>query len=297
MGMEIESDSHSVSNKNRRLPDDVSARRRRRPVRSELNIVYAFLVRNFHLSRRYLSWEIVNIFYSIINAMTIGLIGYEVPAATRGSEVLYLVIGALLWGFLSILFDEVANSIGYERWEGTIEYTFMAPIRRLTHLLGTCFWGVSYGVLRTIVVLIVVALFFHLPMHNANLPAAIVVLLISSLSFMGLGLIAAVLPLLSTERGVQATHIIQGIILLISGVYYPITVLPHWAQWMAWLSPATYALQMTRAALLHHAGFGLLWKQMLELAGIGILLIPVGLAIFMTAERYAMRTGRLKRNG
>lgn len=272
-------------------------RRRRWSPLSEAKTAYAFLVRNFHLSRRYLSWEVVNIFYSIINAMTIGLIGYEVPSAGRGTEVLYLVIGALLWGFLSILFEEVANSIGFERWEGTIEYTFMAPIRRLTHLLGTCFWGVAYGLLRTVVVLVAIAVFFHLPMNHANLPAALVVLVVSSLSFMGLGLIAAVLPLLSTERGVQATHIIQGVILLISGVYYPITVLPHFVQWLSWLSPATYALQMTRSALLHHAGFAVLWRPLLELAGIGALLIPVGLGIFVAAERYAMKTGRLKRNG
>lgn len=263
----------------------------------EWKTMYAFMVRNFHLSRRYLSWEVVNIFYSIINAMTIGLIGYEVPADKRGTTVLYLVVGALLWGFLSILFEEVANSIGFERWEGTIEYTFMAPIRRLTHLLGTCFWGVAYGMLRTIVVLLAIAAFFHLPMGHANIVAALVVLVVSSLSFMGLGLISAVLPLLSTERGVQATHIIQGVILLISGVYYPVTALPHWMQWMSYASPATYSLRMTRDALLQGAGLGRLWLPLLELTGIGVLLIPIGLVIFLAAERYAMRTGRLKRNG
>lgn len=263
----------------------------------EIGTMYAFVERNFHLVRRYLSWEIVNIFYSIINAMTIGLISFEAPPQDKAKITLFLIIGALLWGYLSILFDEVANSITYERWEGTIEYTFMAPIRRLTHLLGTCLWGASYGLLRTIIVLAAVAWFFHLPLGQANLLSAIVVLIVSSLSFMGLGLIAAVLPLLSTERGAQATHIIQGVILLISGVYYPVTVLPHWAQWFSTLSPATYALQMTRAALLSGAGLGTLWPSLVKLAVIGILLIPFGLGIFTIAERHAMRTGRLKRNG
>jgi ABC-2 type transport system permease protein len=263
----------------------------------EAGTIYAFIERNFRLVKRYLSWEIVFLFYNIINAMTIGLIGYQVPAAERSTTILYLIIGALLWGYLSVLFDEVANSISYERWEGTIEYTFMAPIRRLTHLLGTCLYGVAYGIARTLVVLVAVAVFFRLPLNHANIGAAVVVLLVSSLSFMGLGLIAAVLPLLSTERGTQATHIIQGVILLISGVYYPVTVLPHWIQWLSWLSPATYSLEMARAALLNDAGLGQLWPSLLKLAAIGILLIPIGLAIFVASERYAMRTGRLKRNG
>ncbi|WP_067933903.1 ABC transporter permease [Alicyclobacillus kakegawensis] len=263
----------------------------------ETGTLYAFVERNFRLVKRYLSWEIVFLFYNVINALTIGLIGYQVPAGQRNTTILYLVIGALLWGYLSILFDEVANSISYERWEGTIEYTFMAPIRRLTHLLGTCLYGVTYGIARTLVVLVAVALFFHLSLSHANLWAAVVVLLVSSLSFMGLGLIAAVLPLLSTERGAQATHIIQGVILLISGVYYPVTVLPHWVQWLSWLSPATYSLEMARSALLNDAGLGDLWLSLLKLAIIGVLLIPVGLCIFVVAERWAMRTGRLKRNG
>ncbi len=278
------------------IPHIASPPRRWTPGR-EWRTMYAFVERNFHLVRRYLSWEIVNIFYSIINAMTIGLISFAAPAKDKAATTLFLVIGALMWGYLSILFDEVANSITYERWEGTIEYTFMAPIRRLTHLLGTCLWGASYGLLRTLIVLAVAAWFFHLPLSKANLLAAIVALLISSLSFMGLGLIAAVLPLLSTERGAQATHIIQGVILLVSGIYYPVTVLPRFVQWLSNFSPATYALDTTRAALLDGAGLGVLWPSLLKLFAIGVALIPIGLAIFTTAEHYAMRTGRLKRNG
>ncbi|GMA49542.1 hypothetical protein GCM10025857_08990 [Alicyclobacillus contaminans] len=267
-----------------------------RPI-AEVRTMYAFVERNFRLAKRYLSWEVVHIFYSLINAMTIGLIGYATPSSQRAETTLYLVIGALLWGYLSILFDEVANSISYERWEGTIEYTFMAPIRRLTHLLGTCLYGATYGMIRTLIVLVAIAWFFRLPLSHANLWSAILVLIVSSLSFMGLGLIAAVLPLLSTERGAQATHIIQGVILLISGIYYPVTILPHWVQWMSWLSPATYALNMSREALLHGAGLDQLWLPLVELALIGVILVPIGLAIFVAAERYAMRTGRLKRNG
>ncbi len=259
--------------------------------------LYAFMERNFHLVRRYLSWEVVFLFYNAINAMTIGYIGVNTPAAHRSQTVLYLLIGALLWGYLSLLFDEVANSISWERWEGTIEYTFMAPIRRLTHLLGMCLYAAAYGVVRTVIVLGALALFFHISLSGANLWTGVVVLIVSSVSFMGLGLIAATLPLLSTERGVQATHIIQGLILLISGIYYPISVLPHWVQWASYLSPATYALDMARAALLHGATVTELAVPLVKLLAIGVLLIPVGLSVFVLAERFAMRTGRLKRNG
>lgn len=257
----------------------------------------AVLTRNFHLVRRYLSWEMVFLFYSVINVLTIGLIAYAVPAAQRSYMVLYLSIGALLWGFLSLLFQEVANAVSVERWEGTIEYSFMAPVHRFTYLAGTVGYAVIYGLVRTVVALVAVALFFHLRAPGADLWGAALVIVASSLPFVGLGLIAAVLPLLSTERGAQATQVIQGVILLVSGVYYPITVLPAWLQWLGRLSPATYTLDAERAAILHRAGWAVLGPDVLRLVLAGAVLIPVGLLVFQWGERVALRTGRLKRSG
>lgn len=262
----------------------------------ELRASIAFAQRQFNLVRRYFSWEIVFLFYTIINTLTIGLIG--VQAGEKSDElILYLVVGALLWGFLSVLFHEVGESVSWERWEGTIEYTFMAPIHRLTHLGGMCLYAIGYGAIRTIIVLIAVTLFFDLSLTGANLMTGLVVLVVSSLSFIGMGLMAAVLPLMSPERGSQGTHIIQGFILLISGVYYEVEALPAWLQPLSRFSPATYTLRAARAALLEGASIRQLSPDLLRLTIIGLVLIPVGLYIFSLGERYAMRTGKLKRNG
>lgn len=257
----------------------------------------AFVERNFRLVRRYLGWELVFLFYNVINALTIGLIGWDAPAPERAERVVYLTIGALLWGFLSVLFQEIGDAVSWERWEGTIEYTFMAPIHRFTHLFGMCLYAILYGILRTAIVLLAVLLFFHVGLHHANITGALVVMAVSSLSFIGLGLMAAVLPLLSTERGSQATHIVQGVILLVSGVYYPVRVLPGWLQVFSALSPATYTLAAARRAVLGGASVASLSGDLARLAAIGLVLIPLGLGIFLLGERYAMRTGRLKRSG
>lgn len=274
---------------------------RRRPLSTlerELRAVWALVRRNFHLIRRYLGWEIVFLFYNVVNTLTIGLIGLALPVgAARNREVVYLAIGALLWNFLSILFQEVSNSVQWERWEGTIEYSFMAPIHRLTYLLGVCVWAVLYGLVRTLVVLVGVALFFHVSIARADLAGAGLVLLASSVPFIGLGLVAAILPLLSTERGAQATQVIQGVLLLISGVYYPVSVLPGWISWASVLSPATYTLEYVRSAVLNGASV----SAVLPISGVlllwGLVLIPVGLGLFMLAEHHALRVGALKRNG
>ncbi len=173
----------------------------------------------------------------------------------------------------------------------------MAPVRRLTFLLGTSAWAVLHGLWRTAVVLLALALFFHLPLAPGGLGVALVVLMVSSLSFIGLGMVAAVLPLLSPEKGAQATHIVQGVLLLISGVSYSVTALPGWLWPLSALSPATYTLRGVRSALLDHASPAQLAPDLLRLGWCALVAIPLGYAVFALAERHALRRGLLKRNG
>ena len=63
------------------------------------------------------------------------------------------------------------------------------------------------------------------------------------------------------------------------------------------VSPATYVLEGMRRALLEGAPFGELWGQVLPLLAMGVIALPLGVYIFGKAERYAKRTGKLKRNG
>jgi ABC-2 type transport system permease protein len=261
---------------------------------SELKASFAFVERNLNLMKRYMGWEIVFLTYTVVNALSIAFIGV---AMGDQRKVLYLVVGAVLWGFLSLLFHDISESIAWERWEGTIEYTLMAPISRLTHLLGSSLSTILYGLLRTIIILLIVAQFMDLSLRNANLLTAAVILAVSSLSFIGLGFLGAVLPLISPEKGPQATHILQAVILLISGVYYEIEVLPAWLQPFSNLSPATYTLKAMRLALLEGATLQMLWKPLLLLVAMGLVLLPLGFYTFQVGERYARRTGRLSRNG
>ncbi|MDA0748017.1 MAG: ABC transporter permease, partial [bacterium] len=238
--------------------------------------------------------------WNVVHALTIGLIGVYMggddPEKVRQS-VLFLVVGAVLWNFLRLLFYEVAEAVAWERWEGTIEYTFMAPVHRLTHLVGQCVYAIIYGFLRAGIVLVASVFFFDLDLDAANIMTATVVLVASSVSFLGMGLMAAVFPLLSPEKGARATDIFGTLVLLISGVYYDVSVLPWWLRPLSDFSPGTYALRSIRLALLENASLGQVWGDLVILAITGVILVPLGLWVFHLAEVYAKRTGRLKRSG
>ena len=76
----------------------------------------------------------------------------------------------------------------------------------------------------------------------------------SSVSFIGIGMMTAVLPLISPEKGAQLGFVAQGVLLVVSGVYYPVDVLPGWMEKIAAISPATYALDGVRPYLGSHSG-------------------------------------------
>ncbi len=255
--------------------------------------------RNVYLTRRYIWWDVAFMVWTIANTLTIVFIaeGFEATGGDIDVEraTTTLLIGAVVWAYLGIIFEFLTETVAWERWEGTIEYTFMAPLSRAMHLGGSGVFAVLYGMIRATLLFIVVALFFGLSLPDANFPAAIVLLLLASVSFFGIGMMTAVLPLISPEKGAQLGFVGQGMLLVVSGVYYPVSVLPEWMQWLSTISPATYALRGIRASILD--GAGLAWADVWPLLVIGAASIPLGLWIFSIGERYAKRHGKLKRSG
>jgi len=261
----------------------------------ELKASYAFIERNFFLSRRYWGWEIAFLVYSAAGALSVSLIGAQ---SGDSRLLLTLIVGAIFWNYLSVVFSWIAETIAIERWEGTLEYTMMAPVRRSTHLLGAVAYAMVYGLIHTAAILVAMVLFFpDLSIAQADAGTVVVFMVLGSFSFVGIAMMAAILPLLYVERGAQMTFVLQSVLLLISGVYYSIDVLPGWMQVLSHLSPATYALDGVRKGLIDGVPVGALIGDVWPLIVMGIVLIPTGLWAFSAAERYAKRTGKLKRVG
>ena len=270
-------------------------------LRTQLIGLGGVIERNSYLVKRYRWWELAFFFWTVANTLSVVLIAKGVQASGGHLNVdrvtTSLLIGAVIWSYLGIIFEILTETVAWERWEGTIEYTFMAPLKRAVHLGGMGLFAVLYGLVRTALLFAVVALFFGLHFADANFATAVVLLAIASVSFVGVGMVTAVMPLISPEKGAQFGFIAQGLLLVVSGVYYPVSVLPHWMQWIATISPATYALRGIRAAILDGASLSTQWDNVWPLLVLGVVAIPLGLAVFRAGERYAKQHGKLKRSG
>src|SRR5580704_19249801 len=156
---------------------------RSRGIRLEANAFVGFFERQRNLYRRYWVWEVVWLVYSIVSTLSIGYLASGLGSFSGANArvniaqaQLYLLVGSLLWSYLSLMFFDVSFAIAWERWEGSIEYTFMAPVRRITHLLGICCFAIVYALLRSVIIMAAIALAFHLDLSHADIGAALLVL-------------------------------------------------------------------------------------------------------------------------
>jgi ABC-2 type transport system permease protein len=265
--------------------------------RNQLVGLFGIVERNVYLTKRYFLWDLAFMVWTIANTLTIVFIArsLHLPPEEENTAAALLLVGATIWAFLGIIFEFMTETVAWERWEGTIEYTFMAPLSRLVHLFGQGAFAVLYGLIRATILFFAVAAFIGIHMPNANYGAALALLALASVSFIGVGIMTSVLPLISPEKGAQLGFVCQGVMLVVSGVYYSVSVMPEWMQWLSKISPATYALRGCRNSIIH--GTGLVWADVWPLLIIAVLATPIGLAIFRVGERHAKRHGKLKRAG
>lgn len=264
---------------------------------------WAFVERQTNLWKRYWLWEVVWLVYGVVNTLAITFIAREAENSGTTSVdkvqrlTLFLLIGTLVWAYLSAVLDDMSLVITWERWEGTIEHTLMAPVPRAVHLIGMSVFGILHALIRTVLILACSLPFFHVSFSHADLLTVAAIVAVGSVSLLGLGILTGILPMLYPERGEQMSFMVQAVVLLVSGVYYGVNVLPGWLQAASNASPATYLLRGIRHAVLDGSGPGAQAGTIAVLAVFGVVLVPVSLVAFMAAERWARRTGRLKRQG
>ena len=178
-------------------------------LRGELIGLAGVVERNVYLVRRYIWWDIAFFVWTVANTLTIVYIAKGIEAAGGKIDVdrttTILLIGAVIWAYLGIIFEILTETVAWERWEGTIEYTFMASARATGApgghgpVLGRL-WGHSRrlpfrhrgGVVRPA------------DCRTQTSCRRSCVLAIASISFVGIGMMTAVLPLISPEKGASA---------------------------------------------------------------------------------------------
>src|SRR3954449_9589876 len=168
---------------------------RRFGTRQQVSLGWAFVERQTNLWKRHWAWEIVWLVDGVVNTLAITFIAKQlttegiVSGRQANDLILFLLIGTLVWAYLSAVLDDISLVITWERWEGTIEHTLMAPVPRVAQLVGTAVFGVLHALTRTSLIMVFALPFFSVDLSHADWGTAAVIMLIGSLSLIGLGIL------------------------------------------------------------------------------------------------------------
>lgn len=213
-------------------------------------------------------------------------------AGYAGDYLGFVVIGALAAEFQQVGVSGLAGRIRIAQMMGTLEAEVATPAPPWMALGAPPFYEFAVSAGRSAVYLLGAKLLLGLDLSRANwLSLALAVPLIV-LAFSGLGLVAAGTTMLARRLNPVAT-ILQSLSFLLSGVVYPVSILPSWLRRVGQFLPLTHALGALRGALLSGAGPAAIGESLLALAAFAAVLAPVGAAVFVFALRRARADGSL----
>jgi ABC-2 type transport system permease protein len=204
----------------------------------------------------------------------------------------FALVGIAFFDYLSIGLITFDESLQAARQNGTLENLLVTQTSLTVILAGSGLYPFALMSLRTGIYIAWGAILFGFPLRGANWPGAVLVLAASVLAFAGLGILSASY-LLVFKRGNPVNWAVLGVSTVVSGMMYPISVLPVWLQYVARLTPVTYSLEGMRAAILGHASLRELLPSIGALLLFAAVLLPLSFAVFSWALRRTKITGTL----
>ena len=204
----------------------------------------------------------------------------------------FVAVGIALTAFVQLALSRVGTGLRSEQVYGTLESLLSTPTSTMTIQLGTVFYDLLYIPVRTALFLTFAALAFGLHFDLDGILPACVVLLAFIPFVWGLGVANAGF-LLTFRRGGGVSGFVVTVLSLFSGAFFPLTVLPGWAQSAAELNPIAVAIEGMREPLLGGSGWAGVGGDLVVLLPLAAVSLALGIAAFRLALRREKRRGSL----
>jgi ABC-2 type transport system permease protein len=212
-----------------------------------------------------------------------------------GTSVTYLefaAVGIALGVFIQFGLDRVSAAMRGEQLMGTLESVLMTPTAPSTIQLGSVAFDLIYIPLRTAAFLGAVTLAFGLHFSAGGIAPALL-LLVAFIPFVwGLGVLTAAL-LLTFRRGGSLVGLGAVVVGLLSGVYFPLSLLPGWLHGIANANPVAQAINGMREALLGGATLADIASNFALVVPCSAASLLIGLGVFRLAVRREQKRGTL----
>ena len=204
----------------------------------------------------------------------------------------YLLVGLAFLSYFSTALYAFAAKIRQEQMMGTLEAMLVSPTPTSIVIFASATWDFTWGAFRIFLYLLIARLAFGLELHVASLAALALGVVLTLLSSAGIGILSASF-ILYFKRGDPINFLLSGATTFLGSVFFPVEQLPGWIQGFSKLVPLFWSLRVVRGALLQGKSLGDLRTELLVLAGLTLVLLPMGLWASRFAIRKAKREGTL----
>lgn len=248
--------------------------------------ITAFAYKNWTMTRRNIFTFFEIIFWPVVGFLSVGLLAEFTQLGTEMRA--FILLGVIAMGAIQVCQLDVCYSLLYDVWSKAVKHGFIAPVGIRHMLLGSLLMGVIRG---TVVLLILMVASYLMFDFDFTVPGASAKSLFAFGLFLNgamVGLMVCILVLIFGNRAEIAAWSLVSLMLLVCGIYYPISILPGWIMYIAKIIPLTYFLEYFR----QFYGFESIFNRPLNL---GYLLVFAYLVLEVLLLKAPI--GRAKRKG
>jgi ABC-2 type transport system permease protein len=173
--------------------------------------------------------------------------------AGNGSYIQFVAPGVI---GMSVLFTSIFSGIGllWDRQFGFLKETLVAPVPRLTVMIGKTLGGATVATIQGLLVLMICLIAGFRPVNWATVPIALVFMILTAIVFAGLGMAIG-----STLQDMQGFQLIMNFLVMpiffLSGALFPLSGLPVVLSFITRLDPLAYGIDGLRSVLIGSSQF------------------------------------------
>lgn len=248
----------------------------------------AFAYRNLIMARRNVFFVFELTFWPGVAMLSHGLLTRFLDLTPQMTA--FILVGTVALSAVQVCQLDVAYAVLFDIWSKSMKHQFLTPVR-IRHLaLGSWLVGVGRGVVVWALMAIIGGRAFGFDFLGAGVGRVTLFLLGCFLTALVIGLLVCALVLLWGTRAETSAWAAVNFFVMLSGIYYPIAVLPAWVQVVSAGIPLTYFLDGIRAGYGFPPRFGHPFATGFALSLLYVVLAHWALAAAVTRSR---RTGLL----
>jgi ABC-2 type transport system permease protein len=255
--------------------------------------IASIVIRQFYLMRGSPARILPLFAWAAIDIVLWGFISrYLNSFATGGMDFIPQLLGAVLfWDFFSRVMLGVTTAFFEDVWSRNFLNLFASPLSIAEYVTGLVTTSVLTSTIGLVAMLALATTVFGLPVFALGLEL-IPLLLVLFLFGIALGVVASAVVLRFGPASEWLVWPIPALLSPFAGVFYPVSTLPVWMQWVAYLLPPSYVFEALRATVGGHPATG---GPQLWAAGLAALQVVLASWFFTRVYRKAVRSGLLAR--